>query len=213
MKLRDVDAIEVYHSWLYNAGYFECFVRTGPFTSLKHYKDFELMEPCAGISDNLKRQVLEIIEKYDLGSTLFILDMPDDICLKVGAFLNNEASVKPILVFNFLLHDFGLVGTKDFINALVVCGKTLEKSIPKSYAMILDYNRFQDFTSEELLKGFNNQYEITDEDVPDSPMLKELGYEVVVYIGMGDVKEDMKYYMEYLEQEKIGVAKYKVNIK
>ncbi|MDP4089867.1 MAG: hypothetical protein Q8930_11430 [Bacillota bacterium] len=210
MNLRDIDAVELYHSWLYNTGCFECFVRTGPFTSLKHYRDFELTEPCTGITDSVKEDVLEIVKRYDLKSTLFVLDMPDSVCLTAGAFLNNEACIKPILVLNFLLHDFGLVGSRDFVNALVGCGLALKKAAPEGYAIILDYNRFLDFTPEELLKGFNNQYEITDEDVPDVPMLKVLGYETLVYISMGEVKEDMKYYLEYLEQESIGVAKFNI---
>lgn len=215
MRLKDINAVDLYHSWILNSGYFECFVRTGPFTTLQHYKDFELEEyviskdkPSAVTTNTLYEEILETIKRYDLKNTLFILDLPDSICITAGAYLNNAAAVKPILVCNFLLHDYGLVGSQSFVNALASCGLDLKENIPQGYAFILDYNRFNDFTEEDLLKGFNNQYEISDEEVPDSDMLKELGYETVVYISFGEVKEDMKYYLEYLENESISVIKY-----
>lgn len=207
MRLREIDALKLYHSWTYESQYFEPFIRTGPFTTMKHYEDFEL----TGIDvkeNDLYKDIVNIIEEHNLKETLLILDLPDGEGIKQGMWLNNNKQLKPIPVFNFLLNNFGLVGSKEFVNDLVCCGFALDKVKPEGFVFILEYNRFGEFSEKQYEEGFNNQYEISDENVPDYEMLTALKYKRVVYMSLGPVKEDIEYYFQYLEENDINVSKY-----
>ncbi|MDT8718874.1 hypothetical protein IAI10_19655 [Clostridium sp. 19966] len=206
MRLEQVNLLELYHKWLSNAGYFECYVRTSVFATAKHYKEFQLDE--SNISSELYYKVCSILKKYDEKETIFLLDFPDSEAIKLAYFINNNLAIKPILTFNMLLHDYGLVGSKDFVNALVVCGNKLKEIDPKGYAFILDYYRYREFEEEAYLKGFNNQYEVSDEVLPEAGLLKNLGYKKIVYVSVDKEKEDILNYLNYLKDNKFLIEKY-----
>lgn len=207
MRLKQINLLDIYHKWLNDAGYFECYVRTNVFATLKHYEDFDL-ESINISKDKLYNKICSILEKYDEKKTIFLLELPDSKCIEMAYLLNNFFSMKPILTFNMLLHDKGLVGSRAFVNALVSCGEGLMPVKPKGYIFILDYHRYREFDEEAYLKGFNNQYEVSDEVLPEADMLKELGYEKVVYISQFKEKEDVENYFKYLEDNNFVTEKY-----
>lgn len=206
MELKNIDFLKLYHNYEYKAYPFNCFIRTGPFVSLKHYPNFTLDY---SIIENKEypSKLYEVINSYDFKSTLIILDMPGDIAILEAYYLNNINSIKPIPIFNFLLHQNGLIGNKSFVNNLVVVGNKLTDIEPKGFMILLDYNRFGDFTEKQYEEGFNNQYELFDEDIPSIDMLKELGYSTIVYISQDKEKEDIANYLNYLEENDIEVKR------
>jgi hypothetical protein len=200
--LKEINPISVYHSWLENCNFFECFLRTGTFATLKHYHDFEIAQ-CDEKPDDIFSKISAAIKSFDLANTLIILDLPGEISILQGFNLNNINRIKPVPVFNFLLHDFGLVGPERFVNNLVYCGLNLHTINPEGYVLLLDYNRYGNYGEEELKKGFNNQYELFDENLPTIEFLIELGFNKILYISQEKIKEDISNYFQYLKLEGI----------
>lgn len=214
MNLKNIDFLSSYHKWLENCNFFQCFLRTGPFVSLKHFNDFTLEEPnlCA---DDIYKKIVSLINNVNIRETLLIIDLPSSISIKQGFLLNNLMKIKPVLVFNFLVHNYGLIGGNTFVNELIMFGENLKTIMPEGYAFILDYDRFNDFTEKELAEGFNNQYELSDENLPSIDMLKELNYKKILYLFPSKIKEDISNYLKYLEEdfkiEMISIDEVKIN--
>ena len=210
MRLKDISPISVYHSWLKNCDCFECFLRTTPFASLKHYHDFEIKQ-FDDKEDDIYANIIKAVKVFDLKNTLLILDLPGEISIVQGFNLNNLNQIKPIPVFNFLFHDYGLIGNENFVTKLLECGLKLKDIKPKGYVFLLDYDRYRDFTEEQYKKGFNNQYELFDENLPSTEFLIELGYTRIVYISQEQVKEDISQYFQYIKSEDIEVLEIFLN--
>ena len=68
MRLKEISPISVYHSWLENCNFFECYLRTGPFATLKHYHDFDRFRSTSGNVNSLKSEMINLFrQKRDLG--------------------------------------------------------------------------------------------------------------------------------------------------
>lgn len=210
-SLKNFDLYEIYLNWRNNTNAFECFLKSTPFVSLKNYPDFTLDDFNISFKDKLLyNKIKTIIEKHNLLSTIFILDMPGHIGVKMSYLLQNNDNIKPILTFNALLHPYGLVGNKTYISNLLQCGSGLKDISPEGYIFILDNGRYladYDGKSEE---SFNNQYETTEEDMPSIELLNELSYLNTVYIYIDKIKEDIDCYLNYLEHYNITINKYKI---
>lgn len=202
MNLKDVDLRYVYRKWKSNLEFFEPFIRSGPFVSLQNYEDFQIgYKPKE--EELYKKYKIEIdkILEQNLRSTFIIADLELIEDLEIAYVLNNKFSIKPVLNCNFLFHPYGLIGDKQQIEALVTIGYKLQEIIPKGYVFFLDCGRYKEFTPEVYKKKLNNQYELTEEDVPNLETLKELGFNRVVIITKNTLKEDIHYYANYLRQE------------
>ena len=207
--LNNHDYFKIYKKWHQGSGPFRCFVRANNFVSLKHYPDFLLKDVSFEEDENVKK-IYFVFEKYDIDKTIFILDIPGTEAIKYAFFLQNYKNIKPILTFNNPLHQFGLVGGEGYISALLGYGELLQAIKPKGYVFILDQERFDDYSVEELRKAFNNQYELNAENLPPIEMLKALGYDGVVNIYSGEVKEDMQSYLNYLTANNFSVVDEKI---
>lgn len=202
MNLKDVDLRYVYRKWKSNLEFFEPFMRSGPFVSLQNYEDFEIgYSPKEEELYEKYKIVIDKILHEDLRSTFVIVDLELMEDLEIAYVLNNRFSIKPVLNCNFLFHPYGLIGGKSEIEALVTIGQKLQDIIPKGYVFFLDYGRYKDFSLEVYKKKLNNQYELTEEDVPNLETLKELGFARIVIITKDTLKEDVNYYANYLKQE------------
>lgn len=202
MNLKEVNILDLYHKWCYGSEHLEPFVRSGPFVSLKYFEDIKIDTPKE--RDGI---FYEKIEKYiDLKEkVLMIIDIDGITAMEIGYKLNINHNLWPIIIFNFLLHPYGLVGDNEFISALVYYGNKLKDGNIKDKIILLDYNRFSDIDENKLSETFNNQYEFSEEDLPNIEMLMSLGYEKVLYFFENHVKEDIKYYLEYLENNNIKI--------
>lgn len=203
-RLRDVDLYSVYQKWRQGSGPFRCFFRATNFVSLKHYTDFPLEE--VGVDeDEFIPPISKIVGQYDFKKTLFMIELSGIEAIRVAYFLNSEKGIKPVLSFNGLLHPYGLVGDKEYISGLLTFGEKLQKIDARGYAFILDHNRFGEFSDDELRRNFNNQYELSDEDLPPLRMLKDLGFEKLVYIHSKESKEDVENYLVHLQENDFPV--------
>lgn len=209
--LKDIDMYKIYLKWRNNSNRFECFVKSTPFVSLKHYTDFRLEE--MSISPSIHKihdEIYNIISKYDLNTTLFILDTNELSIVKIG-FLLQVHNIKPILTFNFMFHPYGAIGSKNFISNLVYFGERLNINEVKGYIFLLDNERYSDEEDIHLNENtFNNQYEITEEDLPTMEFLKEIKYTSCVYIYSNKIKEDINCYLDYLNSNNIKTTKCKI---
>ncbi|MHC1684944.1 MAG: hypothetical protein AB6733_18715 [Clostridiaceae bacterium] len=202
MNLKEVNVLELYNKWCFGSGYFEPFIRTGPFVSLKYFQDMKLEAP-----REKDKTYFEKIRKYinTNEETLIIIDVDGVLAMELGYKLNKIFNLWPIIVFNFLLHPYGLVGDKEFINSLFYYGQSLKSDNTNKVVMLLDHNRFSNVEESHLVTVFNNQYELSEEDLPSIEMLNTLKYKKVLYFCEEIEKEDIKYYLEYLRNNNIVV--------
>lgn len=209
--LKDLDLYSIYLKWRENTNAFECFLKSTPFVSLKNHPNFALENPIISEEDDmLFNKIISIINDQDMSNSLFILDMPGCKSISLGYLLQNNLYIKPILTFNIIFHLYGLIGSKELINKLLLYGNMLSSINPKGYIFILDSERYlseSDGTEENF---FNNQYETTEEDMPSVELLNELGYSKIVYIYQDEIKEDINCYLDYLEHFDIKVSKCKI---
>lgn len=202
MNLKDVDLRHLYRKWKSNLEFFEPFMRSGPFVSLQNYGDFEICySPQEEELYEKHKIVIDKILRQDLKNTFFIADLELIEDLEIAYVINNKFSIKPVLNCNFLFHPYGLIGDKGQIEALVTIGHKLQHITPKGYVLFLDYGRYKDFSPEVYKKKLNNQYELTEEDLPNINTLKELGFKKVILIINEQLKEDINGYVNYLREE------------
>lgn len=204
--LEDIDLIKTYQKWYNSSGLFRCFVRSTNFVSLKHYPDFQIPKPIVGDAEMLKR-IDEIISGYDPAKILFMFDFPNIISLDIARHINLSRSIAPILTFNNILHPFGVIGSKQYISKLTGYSEEINNTEAAGFAFIFDTERYGEYSDEELRKAFNNQYELTDEDLPEIEMLRDLGYEGVFFAHRGEIKEDISEYLDYLLKDNFVVIK------
>lgn len=202
MNLKEVNVLELYNKWCFGSGYFEPFIRTGPFVSLKYFEDMKLETPKEK-DKNYFEKIREYISTDE--ETLIMIDVDGVLAMELGCKLNKMFNLWPIIAFNFLLHPYGLVGDKEFINSLFYYGETLKSSNINKVVMLLDYNRFSDVEEKHLETVFNNQYELSEEDLPNIEMLNALNYKKVLYFCEETEKDDIKHYLEYLKNNNIVV--------
>ncbi|MCX7746756.1 MAG: hypothetical protein N2645_07685 [Clostridia bacterium] len=208
-SLKDIDLYRIYKNWRQGSGPYRCFFRSTNFVSLKHYPDFFLHEVPLSKSD-VDDRIAELIALYDRKETLFLLDIPGKEAIKAAFFVQKSLNLKCILTFNGILHPFGLVGDRDYVSRLLNYGDRLDKIDPEGFMFILDYDRYREVEKVELHQFFNNQYEISDEDLPSDEMLKDLGYRQVAAFYREPVKEDLSAYLSYLEENNLKVYREEV---
>ena len=181
MNLCEVDLINVYRKWKRNLGVFRCFFRSSPFVSLKTYDDFILDDFRDELSDNLINKVLNNYKD----DYFTIIDLEFDEILNLSVMFN----------------DFGLIGTKRNISNLINCGLSLKEIKSSKYIMIIPYERYiENINLLQVEDKLNNQYELTDEDIPDSETLKKLNYKGITIITRETVDDDLMSYIEYMKK-------------
>lgn len=224
MLKSQVDLYEIYEKWTRDLGLYKCYFKTTPLASIKQCGDFKLKElefsdeakvlyeefygcikqaPSKDIDDEVTTYN-EVYDNVNNKNTLYIFDIPSIACSELAVMLNNELNIKPILVFNHIVHDFGIVGSKELTNNFIVLSSKLENNEAKSFAFMLDYDRYrqEDFNRRDY---FNNQYELMEEDLPPLEILKELSINSFRVFLKGTMKDDLKDYIEYLKEGHIDV--------
>jgi hypothetical protein len=208
-RLKDYDPYDVYKKWYGAEGYFSCFFRSTPFVSLKHYPDFVINKSGEDIT-LLKNEIIKSIECYDLKNSLIFVEVPVEKSIETAFHLYNEKALKPVFTFNNIYHIHGIIGTMGEIGLLMELGKQLKEKDTLGWAFFIDSRRYGEERPEILRKFFNNQYELTYDDLPSAEMLKDLKYERIVYIYAEDIKEDLDYYLKYIDENGLEVIKYKL---
>lgn len=209
MYLQDIDLRKVYRVWKSNLGPFQGFFRSTPFVSIQTYDDFILKEEN---TCQCNKNVLDIVVENCSKNNFFIVDLSIDEILNLAFILNNEYSIKPILNVNLLFHPFGIIGTKENINKLINNGLNLKEVSTEKFVMLIPYDRYNDdFKIDDLKDKLNNQYGINDDDLPNTDMLKILGYTKITILTMNKIKDDLRDYINFINED-IEVEVIKVRV-
>ncbi len=207
LRLADIDLKELYTRWVEGAGPFTCFVRKTNFVSLKHYADFDL-QPVA-VRKSLLFKELQLQLQQLAAGRLMLFDIPAVDGMRLAYLMQNYLDIKPILTYISPLHSQGLVGGNRYVNALVAYGFLLKPIEPRAYVFILDSQRYRSELSPQILRRrFNNQYELTADDLPSVEMLMTLGYSQVSLYHQEACKDDMVAYLQYLKDNNIAVEQH-----
>ena len=203
MKLSEVDWYLVYKRWTANTGIFDYLFKSSPFVSAKYMDEFELkLDYECNVPNNVKKKLENsIIDEH----TIIIVDTSTEIGMDMAVLLNNQYNVCPILSYNFLFHPYGIVGDKELIEKLIDYSEKLKTVEPITHAFILDKNRYISGLNLEDPMIFNNQYEITEEELPEVAMLIALKKDRLNFLYSGKIKEDINCYLEYLKKNSIIV--------
>ncbi len=208
VDLREIDLRWAYRRWHLLADVFRCFVRATAFTTLQQYPDFQLQsEP--PVSEALKSRLNQILHAHPPENTLYYVDLSDAQTLEAAAVLHQQG-IAPVLTLKAVLHPHGIVGSKSQISRLLTFPFE-NPPVTKAHGFILDSSRYGKEDRETLRGHFNNQYELTEEDLPAAEMLKHLGIIKCVYLYENDVKEDIASYLAYLKENGLDLKMIRIS--
>jgi hypothetical protein len=203
MKLDKVNWYEVYKSWTMNSGIFEYLFKSSPFVTAKYMNNFELnLNKNFSVNEGL----IKVLKNYTNKDKMLLIDAETALGVKLAVALNNELKIAPILSYNFLFHPYGVVGGKELIEDLIYAAQVLRPVETASYAFIMDNNRYIEDLDIDNPMIFNNQYEITDEEMPDVNTLIRLGIKEVTLLYKNTVKEDIASYLDFLKENNFAVS-------
>lgn len=204
MKLDKVDWYEVYKKWTMNSGVFEYLFKSSPFVTAKYMENFQLN---LNKDFSIKEGLREVLKNNIKAEKILLVDVDASLGVKIALNLNNEVKTVPILAYNFLFHPYGIVGSKELIEDLVAASELLGiVEQPTTYAFIMDSSRYIEDLNLDNPMIFNNQYEITDEEMPDISTIKKLNIKEVSFLYKGAMKEDIASYLEFLKENDIKIS-------
>ncbi|WP_315108615.1 hypothetical protein [Clostridium intestinale] len=198
----NINMYEVYENWRSGLGKFKWSLVSTPFASSKHIvKDL--------ILDDLKKKTIDdILDDFSKDlivnqkeDEIIIFDFDGERSLDLAFNLNNEYMINPILIFAHIFHSNGIVGSKDMLNKLIKYSYGLKNENSK-YGIFLDYNRFssKEYNPREY---FNNQYRLTEEEMPYIEDFIKAGIDKVIVISKAPIKIDIKEYIDYIKSSEL----------
>ncbi|MFT8315026.1 MAG: hypothetical protein ABF633_12410 [Clostridium sp.] len=190
----------VYKNFYLNAGIMSCFVKSLPFVSAVNLSDLNI-----GTKVELDISKIKALKTED---NLIILDIPAELGMEYAYNYRDKYTIIPD--FNMVCHDFGIVKSKPLLERLTLFSDIKLKNTDR-YMIILDSNRYRDIEINNM-NEYNNQYEVTEEELPELEILEFLKINTVSYIGSDNVKEDIAEYLNYLKANKITVNIEYVNL-
>ncbi len=198
IDLKDVDLRGMYRKWKKGLKYFRGFFRSTPFVSLQVYNNFLLDTTNVVVNENILESILSNVNKKNF----CIVDLPFDTILDLALCLNNNFRIKPILNVNIVFNEYGLIGSKENISRLINNSEQLTYTESNEFVMLLDYDRYDDnINVNEVYDKLNNQYIVSDDDLPHAKFLRELGYSKVVILTETNVKDDLKEYINFISAD------------
>lgn len=199
----NINMYEVYENWRSGLGKFKWSLVSTPFASSKHMvKDLIL-------DDDLKKKTIDdILDDFSKDlivnqkeDEIIIFDFDEGRSLDLAFNLNKEYMINPILIFAHIFHSNGIVGSKDMLNKLIKYSYGLKNESSK-YGIFLDYDRFSDreYNPREY---FNNQYRLTEEEMPYIEDFIRAGIDKVIVISKAPIKIDIKEYIDYIKSSEL----------
>lgn len=174
----------------------ECFVKSLPFVSVVNMTDIDIYVK----EEPFESKIQPLHEKKNL----IIVDIHGDKGLEYAYVYRNNYTIIPD--FNMVCHDFGIVKSKPILEKLILF-YDLDLNNTNKYMIVLDSNRYR-YNQENSVNEYNNQYEVSEEDLPEIEMLKFLNINDMAYICSEKIKEDIAPYLEYLKYNGIDVQVY-----
>jgi hypothetical protein len=194
---------EVYENWRSGLGKFKWSLVSTPFASSKHMVKNLILD------DDLKKKTIDdILDDFSKNlivnqkeDEIIIFDFDGERSLDLAFNLNKEYMINPILIFAHIFHSNGIVGSKDMLNKLIKYSYGLKNESCK-YGIFLDYDRFssKEYNPREY---FNNQYRLTEEEMPYIEDFIKAGIDKVIVISKAPIKIDIKEYIDYIKSSEL----------
>lgn len=194
-----------YINWRSGLEKFHWLLVSTPFASIDDINEFSLIE-----NITYKRESRDIFKKYESifknlsEDRLVLIDLEGEEALDLALMLNSKFNISPVLVFAQIYHKNGIVGNKFVLSKLIEYSFRLSKKNENKYSFICDYSRYGNEGLDKS-KFFNNQYELTDEELPLKEDFLGNGIHSVILLTYDKIKEDMESYIEYLKECNINV--------
>lgn len=194
-----------YKNWTSGLEKFYWFLVSTPFASIDDISEFSLIK-----NVEFKGKSIEIFKKCESifksfsDNMLLLVDLEGEEALDLALMLNSEFNISPVLVFAQIYHRNGIVGNESILSKLIEYSFRLSEKNENKYSFICDYSRY----GNEILdksKLFNNQYELTDEELPLKDDFINNGIDSVILLTYNQIKEDMEAYIKYLKECNINV--------
>lgn len=199
----NINMYEVYENWRSGLGKFKWSLVSTPFASSKHMVKNLILD------DDLKKKTIDdILDDFSKDlivnqkeDEIIIFDFDEGRSLDLAFNLNKEYMINPILIFAHIFHSNGIVGSKDMLNKLIKYSYGLKNESSK-YGIFLDYDRFSDreYNPREY---FNNQYRLTEEEMPYIEDFIRAGIDKVIVISKAPIKIDIKEYIDYIKSSEL----------
>ncbi len=199
----NINMYEVYENWRSGLGKFKWSLVSTPFASSKHMVKNLILD------DDLKKKTIDdILDNFSKDlivnqkeDEIIIFDFDGGRSLDLAFNLNKEYMINPILIFAHIFHSNGIVGSKDMLNKLIKYSYGLKNESSK-YGIFLDYDRFSDreYNPREY---FNNQYRLTEEEMPYIEDFIRAGIDKVIVISKAPIKIDIKEYIDYIKSSEL----------
>lgn len=199
----NINMYEVYENWRSGLGKFKRSLVSTPFASSKHMVKNLILD------DDLKKKTIDdILDDFSKDlivnqkeDEIIIFDFDGERSLDLAFNLNKEYMINPILIFAHIFHSNGIVGSKDMLNKLIKYSYGLKNESSK-YGIFLDYDRFSDreYNPREY---FNNQYRLTEEEMPYIEDFIRAGIDKVIVISKAPIKIDIKEYIDYIKSSEL----------
>lgn len=201
---------EVYNNFRRGLNKFKWQLISTPFASSMtlidriSFSDKKLDFKSIDIGDFFDEKVVNLF-KSQLESELLILDLNESIGIDLAVYLNLNYKIKIIPVFAHIFHENARVGTIELLQKLIETSKIIDNDLNiEKYCLLLDYDRYND-EEYNRKKYFNNQYRLTEEELPSCEELNAYGVDKVSIISKSSLKEDIKEYIAYISDNGVQV--------
>ncbi|HWI60497.1 MAG TPA: hypothetical protein VNT75_01520 [Symbiobacteriaceae bacterium] len=180
-----------FRAWRAGSGALLPYVKSTPFVSLSRFPVDMDLRPCDAVAVDVAVDAGELV----------ILDFPGARSVMAGLRLWESHGLWPVVTFPLWFHPHGIVGDAALAFALLLQAPSAGPS--SGWSLLLDSTRYSDdpLTPDR----FNNQYELTEDDLPTVEELRELGVTGVLMVTDGPAKDDLQRYAAYLSQGQVSV--------
>jgi hypothetical protein len=136
-------------------------------------------------------QLLGSITPAERGQLALFVDLPGVEAVAWGATLARELRVQPVLTFNNIPHQRGVLAYEQVLGALLYYGQEIEQlNLPSDAppVLIADAQRFA--PDRRVGPGdFDNRYYLVPTDLPSAPQLQARGITYLLYLTRGERRE------------------------
>lgn len=198
MKLSDLGAArceEAFRAWRAGSGALLPYVRSTPFVSLARFPgDLELPDP------NSVPSLAATVPDLAPGE-IPVVDFPGAVSLRTGLDLWAQRSLWPVTALSHWHHPHGAAGDAETASVLLLAAPAMGPA--QGWSLLLDAGRY----TEAPVTGdrFNNQYELTEDDLPSVEELRHLNITGVCFVTAGAPKDDLRRYGAYLAATGVAV--------
>ena len=181
-----------FRAWRAGSGPLLPYVKSTPFVSLARF---------GGDMDLAADVAAPACPDLEAGE-LAVVDLPAAESLAAGLRLWAERRLWPVVTFGTFYHPHGMVGDRETAGLLLAKAPAADAE-PEGWCLLTDHRRYVDGP---LPAGrFNNQYELTEDDLPSAEELRALGITGVCLWSAEPAKEDLQRYAVYLSEAQLKV--------